>query len=291
MKIALIINLKADSIQQGDSTPENIKNELKRTNISFDIFNIGRDKFSIDDLAGNYDAVVAAGGDGIVNFTANLVAGSEMPMGIIPSGTLNHFAKDNNIPLELNQAIAVISGNKIKKLDAASVNDKIFVNNSSAGLYALAVRERDKQQSKHGFGKWTAMFLAFISVFKRFPLMIINIKTKGKEEVIRTPIIFVGNNEYKLDPFSLGTRDSLEQGVLSLYIAKCKTRLGIVKLVISAMFNRLSISDDFDNKLVTELRIDSRKKGMHISYDGEVKFMETPVKYKILPKHLKVILP
>jgi diacylglycerol kinase family enzyme len=290
LKIALIINVSAGS-DEGEFSFENIKKNLDETKLEYDIFNIDEHgKITLDDLK-KYDAVAAAGGDGTVNFTANILAGSDIPMAVIPAGTLNHFAKDNNIPLTLNEAVDVISKNNIKVLDLASVNGYIFVNNSSLGLYALAVRERDKQQSKRGLGKWSAMFVAVISVFKRFPLYHIHLETQGKSETVKSPILFVGNNEYKVDSLSLGERESLEKEILSIYIARCKTRFGILKLVIAALFNRLSVTESFEMKLVKEAKIDSRKKGLHVSYDGEVKFMETPIIYKILPKHIKVIVP
>jgi diacylglycerol kinase family enzyme len=292
LKIALIVNLSAGSHKAGEFSFENIKKSMDETKLEYDIFNIDKQgDLILNELKDKYDAVAAVGGDGTVNFTANILAGSDIPMAIIPAGTLNHFARDNKIPLTLNEAVGVISKNNIKALDLASVNGHIFVNNSSLGLYALAVRERDKQQSKHGLGKWSAMLVAIISVFKRFPLYNIHLETKDKAEGFRSPIIFVGNNEYRLDPLSLGERESMDKGILSVYIARCKTRFGILKLVIAALFNRLSLSENFEMKLVKEARIESRKKGLHVSYDGEVKFMETPIIYKILPKHIKVIVP
>jgi diacylglycerol kinase family enzyme len=185
LKIALIVNLSAGSHKAGEFSFENIKKSMDETKLEYDIFNIDKQgDLILNELKDKYDAVAAVGGDGTVNFTANILAGSDIPMAIIPAGTLNHFARDNKIPLTLNEAVGVISKNNIKALDLASVNGHIFVNNSSLGLYALAVRERDKQQSKHGLGKWSAMLVAIISVFKRFPLYNIHLETKDKAEVL-----------------------------------------------------------------------------------------------------------
>lgn len=291
MKAAVIMNMSAGS-EEGEFSADNIKNALDESGIEYKIFDIGSTQpLKPKDIQNKYDTLIAAGGDGTVNFAANLVYSTDIALAVIPAGTLNHFAKDIGMPLTLEDTIGVIKSNNTAKLDAASVNDEIFINNSSIGLYALAVRHRDIEQSKKGWGKWRAMFAAFITVFKRFPLYTINIKIDGRTETFRSPIIFIGNNEYNLDLFSLGTRQILNKGVLSIYIARCKTRFGILKLIFSVLINRLMLNKDFDEMLATEIEINSRKHSLDVAYDGEVKKVRTPIIYKILPGKLKVILP
>src|SRR5437867_13356724 len=94
-------------------TPDEIKQEFQKNDVSADLFDISKaeNRDSVINLSKvSYDALVAAGGDGTVNFTANITAGTGMPMGIIPAGTLNNFAKDNNIPPGLNDSVRLISG-------------------------------------------------------------------------------------------------------------------------------------------------------------------------------------
>ena len=83
------------------------------------------------------DIVVAAGGDGTVSAVASAVAGSEAVLGVLPLGTLNHFAKDAGIPLELEEAVRNISTGRAVKVDIGDVNGRAFINNISLGLYPV----------------------------------------------------------------------------------------------------------------------------------------------------------
>src|SRR5688572_12855412 len=93
------------------------------------------------------DAVVAAGGDGTISSIAGVLAGGKVPLGVLPLGTLNHFAKDLGIPLDLSAAAKVILEGHVREVDVAEVNGHVFINNSSIGIYPQVVRDRDSQRT------------------------------------------------------------------------------------------------------------------------------------------------
>ncbi|MFC6519837.1 diacylglycerol/lipid kinase family protein [Undibacterium arcticum] len=103
-----------------------------------------------------YDVIVAGGGDGTINTVASALVGTDIAFGVLPLGTLNHFAKDLHIPLDLDAAVRNIAARHSVKIDAAEVNGRIFLNNSSLGLYPDIVRHRETQQRRLGRGKWPA---------------------------------------------------------------------------------------------------------------------------------------
>src|SRR5215207_1701290 len=90
------------------------------------------------------DIVVAAGGDGTVSGVAAVVAGSDAALGVLPLGTLNHFAKDLGIPLDLAKAAAVVAARHIRRVDVGRVNDRVFINNASIGVYPGIVEKREE---------------------------------------------------------------------------------------------------------------------------------------------------
>jgi len=237
------------------------------------------------------DAVVAAGGDGTLSSIAGVLAGSGMPMGVLPLGTLNHFAKDLNIPTDLKQAAGIIRAGLVRDIDVAAVNGRIFINNSSIGIYPHVVRERDEQWQRLGRGKWPAMISAGIGVFRRHPMLGVRISTNTDSRASTTPFVFVGNNEYKLSLFSLGGRDRLDRGQLCLYIAHHTGRMGMLILALRALVGRLEQSRDFESLLVPEGWIESRRRSLLVSVDGEVAHMAPPLHYQILPKALRVLAP
>jgi len=63
---------------------------------------------------------------------------------VLPLGSLNHFARDLNIPADLDKAIAVIAARRTRAVDVGSVNDRVFVNNASIGVYPSIVEAREE---------------------------------------------------------------------------------------------------------------------------------------------------
>ncbi|MBL8905179.1 MAG: NAD(+)/NADH kinase, partial [Rhizobiales bacterium] len=143
---------------------------------------------------GELDAVVVGGGDGTIRSVANVLAGSAVPMGILPMGTLNHFARDLKLPFDLDPAIDIICQKEWRAVDLGSVNGAIFVNNSSVGVYPYMVADRDRRRGAFGLGKWPAMALAGLRALKRFPFRRLSLAVEGSAKPYRTPMLFVGNN-------------------------------------------------------------------------------------------------
>jgi diacylglycerol kinase family enzyme len=235
--------------------------------------------------------LIAAGGDGTISTAAGLLAGTETMLGVLPFGTLNHFAKDLRIPLELEAAVAnIIAGNAIA-VDVGEVNGRVFINNSSLGLYPDIVRDRERQQSRLGRGKWRSLVWASLAAFRRFPFLRVRIEVEGTKRVYATPLVFVGNNEYKMEGFDIGERNRIDQGRLSVYIVKREGRAALVRLALQALAGRLRQARDFEALSTAEFVIDTRHARILVATDGEVQPMETPLHYRTRPRSLRVIVP
>ncbi len=235
--------------------------------------------------------IVAGGGDGTVNAVASELIGTEKMLGVLPLGTLNHFAKDLNIPPDLEAAARNIIEGEATEVDVGEVNDRIFINNSSLGLYPSIVRHREQQQERLGRGKWFAAAWATFEVFRRYPLFSVRLSADGQEFRRRTPFVFIGNNEYQMDAFNLGARSCLDAGQLSLHLTRDIGRMGLVRLAVSALFGRLREAKDFDALCTREVWIETHRKRLRVATDGEVNIMKTPLHYRVQPAALRVIAP
>ena len=235
--------------------------------------------------------IVAGGGDGTVNAVASELVGTDKTLGVLPLGTLNHFAKDLNIPLDLEGAARNIFEGETVKVDVGEVNGRIFINNSSLGLYPSIVRRREKQQERLGRGKWFAALWATLEVFRRYPLFSVRLSADGQEFSRRTPFVFIGNNEYQMDAFNLGARTCLDAGQLSLHLTRDIGRWGLVRLALSALFGRLREARDFDALCTKEVWIETRRTRLRVATDGEVTIMRSPLHYRVRPAALRVIVP
>ena len=118
-------------------------------------------------VEGGAQLVAAGGGDGTINAVASVVAGSGVRFGVLPLGTLNHFAKDLGIPLTLPEAVRNLATGRPVAVDVGEVNGRIFLNNSSLGLYPDIVHDREKQQRRLGRGKWLAACLTGLFIWQR----------------------------------------------------------------------------------------------------------------------------
>jgi YegS/Rv2252/BmrU family lipid kinase len=234
--------------------------------------------------------VVAAGGDGTISGVASALVGTGAILGVLPLGTLNHFARDLGIPTELEAAVRVIAGGKIANVDAGEVNGRIFINNSSVGLYPNIVRERE-QERRAGRSKWIAFVRATFRVLQRLPRVEVQLVAGGKRIVHTTVFVFIGNNEYQTQGLQIGTRRALNRGELYCYTAPVTTRAQLFRLTVLALLGRLREAPDFEVIHGKELRVGSHRKHLHVARDGEVKVLHTPLDYQIRPEALRVLVP
>ncbi|MDB5937074.1 MAG: sphingosine kinase [Massilia sp.] len=235
--------------------------------------------------------VVAGGGDGTINAVASVLAGTDTALGVLPLGTLNHFAKDLGIPQVLEEAIANVAKGKPVQVDVGAVNDRIFLNNSSLGLYPDIVRHREKQQHRLGRGKWPAAAWATIAALRRYPFLNVKLAVDGAQHERITPFVFIGNNEYSMQGLAIGERQCLDGGKLSLYVAQRPGRLGLLRFAFRALCGRLAQDRDFDVMLSEKFDIATRHRHLRVATDGEVTLMTTPLRYRIMPAALTVIVP
>jgi len=236
------------------------------------------------------ETVVGGGGDGTISAVAAAVAGTRKKFGVLPFGTLNHFAKDLNIPFELDAAVNVIAAGHSIDVDIAEVNGRAFINNSSLGLYPDMVRGRELRQ-RLGFGKWYSLARSAMAVFKRYPLVSVRLKADGKEIVTKTPFIFIGNNEYEIESFDIGKRARLDAGHLSVYMTRRSGRLALIRIAIKSVFGGLSQEKDFLSVMTDEIIIETRRPNIRVALDGEVTMMSPPLRYSMRPGALSVIVP
>jgi diacylglycerol kinase family enzyme len=241
--------------------------------------------------AGEAGPVVAAGGDGTINAVASVLIDTDRTLGVLPLGTLNHFAKDLNIPLAVGDAVRTILGGTVAQVDVGEVNGRFFLNNSGLGLYPMVVRHRKKLQDRLGHGKWPAFLWAALSVLRRYPFLVVRVNADDHESVRRTPFIFIGNNEYEIAGFEVGTRKRLDAGRLCLYMARRIGRLGLLRFALRALAGTLQNEKDFDALCTEEVSIETKRKRVHVATDGEVTLMSTPLHYRIRPGALRVLVP
>lgn len=235
--------------------------------------------------------LIVGGGDGTVGAAASALAGTETKLAILPLGTLNHFSRDLGIPADLEEAAKLIAAGTERRVDVGEMNGRIFINNSAIGLYPLMVVNRDLQRRRFGRSKRLAMLVASARTLARFGHQRLTLTVNDRQALIDTPLLFVGNNDYRIDLGAPGRRESVEDGKLCVFVMRKKTRRGFLAAIFRALLKRTRRDDMVKLEDVEHLLVDSRRSHLAVSFDGEVVRAVPPLDYRIRKKALRVIAP
>lgn len=228
--------------------------------------------------------IIVLGGDGTMNSIANMLVGTQAVMAPIPGGTFNHFTKDLGIVQDLDQALAGLKKAKVKRIDTVSVNGTYFVNNSLLGLYPYSLQIRSTLEDT--YGKWPAAIFAVARAIIHFHTYRISINGVA----YRTPFVFIGNNRFGLERLGLPGRTAFDEGTISVYIARARSRRDIIALSYATMLGHLKDMKEFEVlEIGKKFTVYTSRKHMRVSHDGELSRMKTPLEYQLHPKSLRIL--
>ena len=241
-------------------------------------------------LASGAETVVVGGGDGTVRTAAQVLAGSDVALGILALGTLNHAARDLGLPTDLGESARAVARGEARKIDVGELDGKVFVNNSSLGLYPSMVRVRQESERRFQIGHLGAVVRACWRTFWRFPVLEIDVQRPEGLGRLVTPMVFVGNGEYALGP-KVGTRKSLEDGVLFLCTLESVGRWRTLWLGVRSLFTPVPKEKHMKCLFAQEVAIRLPRGPVWVSLDGEVRRAEGKLLYRVRPKALTVLAP
>lgn len=295
MKAILVLNLHAGASHDNDApSPEDLRQAFAQLGVSLAVFEVnglGLDEALREAIARRPDALLAGGGDGTVSAAARQLAGTDLSLGPLPLGTLNHFARDLGLPDKWPEAARIIASARARHVDLAEVNGHIFINNCSLGSYGEAVRRRDQLRRERGHGKWRAMALASWHVFRRLRRFPFRIETPEGIATIRSPFVVVANNRYSGQIFDTSLRPQLDAGRLAIYAARVHTRWSALRLLAQGLTRKLDEPEDLDVREATQTTISAASSSLPIACDGEIVTLAAPLRFRILPGALRVLAP
>jgi diacylglycerol kinase family enzyme len=236
--------------------------------------------------------IVVAGGDGTIAAAAATVARTDTELAILPGGTLNHFAKDNGIPTDLGKAAIVAGNGNVTAVDLGYLDDKVFLNTSSIGLYVKFVRAREPLEKRVGYR--IASMLAAFRMFSDLQMMAVKVEIDGKENIYRTPLVFIGVGERELQLPTLGARVPNGRRGLHVIVVSGRRRARLFALALAAVARgtrELSKTPQLDSFIVDNCTIDLNAPSATVALDGELHRMNTPLEYRIERDALRLVVP
>lgn len=237
------------------------------------------------------DAILAGGGDGTISTAAAIAYASGVPLGVLPAGTMNLFARALGMPLTLPEALEAIASGEIGAVDIASANDRPFVHQFGVGIHARLVRIRENMSYGSRVGKMLASLRAIGAAAVNPPEFSAEIRTEHGVETRRVAGIAVSNN-----PLGSGRvlhADRLDGAVLGVYVASPLSTPALLKLALDLFLGTWRASPAVSEEEVAEvtLHFPNRKRGAKAVIDGELIQLDRSVTLKVHPQALKVVLP
>jgi len=238
--------------------------------------------------------VVVSGGDGTINTVANAVYGSGCILGVVPQGTFNFFGRTHGIPEDAAAAAAALVTSRAHPVQAGLVNERLFLVNSSLGLYPQILQDRESFKREFGRRRWVGFAAAVGTVLRHRGQLRLAVEHGGETRLVRTRTLFVGNNELQLAKVGIREAGLLRSGLLvGLMLGPVSTRtllwlllrgalgsLGEAQQVISFPFTRLAVRPRGD-----------AAGPLTVAADGEVFTLEPPIEFRVAPEPLYLLKP
>jgi diacylglycerol kinase family enzyme len=225
--------------------------------------------------------ILVAGGDGSICTGAQAICGKQVELAVLPAGTLNHFAIDSGIPVDLAEAVKVGASTKTMTVDVGYAGERVFLNTSSIGAYVTFVGLRDRLEKR--FGYRLASVIAMARIFATMPMIAVKLEVEGTERTYRTPLVFVGVGERELQLPHLGGR--VKNGKRGLHV------FVVALAAVARGVETVRRMPEVDAYLVDRLTIETRRPRLLVSFDGETELMKTPLEYRIERDSLRIVVP
>ena len=295
-KICIILNESSGDHPEGKDRRARLEEALDRHGLEYDILTPepGTDIHAYTQRVirrGNCGMIVAAGGDGTIAGVAGATHDAGLPMGVIPQGTFNYFARGLGIPEDMDAAVKALSIGNLRDVSLGEVNGKVFLNNTSLGIYPLILRRRESIYRRWGRSRLAAYWSVLLTLigFRR-PLKL-KVRLDGREMRLKTPLAFVANSSYQLEEFNLDGADTVRSGKLALFTSRGKGRLGLVNAALRLAHGSAQKGEEFSLHTGRDLSIETGRKRALVARDGEKELMHTPIRIRLRDQPLRVVAP
>ncbi len=235
--------------------------------------------------------IVAAGGDGTLNAVASQMLHQTIPMGILPLGTFNYVARVLNIPLDILKAAEVIATGEPRASHVACINEQIYLNNASLGLYPLFIKKREEYNRRFGRFPLHAYTSGLDVLIRDRKELKLEIEVNGTKYPVKTPLIFFGNNQLQLEEMKLKIAKCAEIGEIAGVVIAKGDKLTLFKTLIQTIRGQLDKATDVYSFGAQSVTVYSKKPKLTVAVDGEIVSINTPLKLHVEKNALNIMVP
>jgi len=234
---------------------------------------------------------VVAGGDGSVHHVAQALVHTEGVLGVVPIGSVNHLARDLGVPIgDWRAALEIALRGQLRQIDVGRVNGHYFINSVMLGLYPTISAFRERFRSLHS--RWRAYFKAFRLALHHFPHVTLVVELNGRVETFRTQMFVVAVNAYDLSTTGVvSPKTSFNDGRVSIYTLSFMSRWQFIRAAAQYFRGKIGEVPGFRSIRTSQLNVDTGKRRLRISVDGELMDLGTPLQIVAVPSSLLVRAP
>lgn len=235
--------------------------------------------------------IVVAGGDGTLNAVAQALLHSKTPIGIIPLGTFNYFARALGIPLDPLEAADVVLNGNLRAIHVGCVNQCIYLNNAAIGLYPRLIEQREHDNNRFGRFRFVAKISGFASLMREQQKLKLKLIIDGQMKPIESPLVFFGNNQFQLQEYNMKLAECAAHGKLAVVAITEISKIQTLKLVARLQLGTFEQAPEVKVFCAETIRIESKARQMKVAVDGEIIYMQTPLHFSVAQSALTVIVP
>ncbi|MFV0277164.1 MAG: diacylglycerol/lipid kinase family protein [Parahaliea sp.] len=236
--------------------------------------------------------VVAAGGDGTLNTVCQALAGSGVPLGVVPLGTFNYFARNHGIPQDAKAAACCLLDARIQPVHAGFLNGHIFLVNASLGLYPRLLEEREAYKGRLGRSRLVALFSALATLGRAHRVLGVQVEVEGRSRYLRTVSMVVASNALQLEHIGVELADQLQQGQLAAMLVRPIGNLALYGLLLRGLLRSLGSAENLHSFPFTTMSVSrAHQRSIKVALDGEVCRMRLPLEFRAGPGALSLLVP
>ena len=242
-----------------------------------------------------HSAVVAVGGDGTINAVAQAAHGLGCPLGVVPQGTFNYFARAHGLPADATLATAALLQALPVPVQVGQLNGQVFLVNASLGLYPDLLQNREAFKARFGRNRLVALLAAVATVLGRHRQLRLRIETPAGANEVRTPTLFVGNNRLQLAQVGLPEASAIDQGCIAAVVLRPIGTLALLGLMLRGALGTLGEASTVQRFECQRMRVSQPLtwpgRRLKVAFDGEVTRMATPLLFQVSPQPLYLLKP
>ncbi|MEO9149344.1 MAG: diacylglycerol kinase family protein [Burkholderiaceae bacterium] len=245
-------------------------------------------------------ALIGVGGDGTINTVAQAAHQAGCAMGFVPQGTFNYFGRMHRIPLDAQEAMALLLQSVPQPVQVGYANDQLFLVNASVGLYPEMFEDREAWKRRFGRHRLVAILSSIGTILSKHRRLKLRIELDDRMRDVSTPTLFIGNNRLQLERVGLPQpAEAVEHHRLAAVMARETSTRSLLWLLLRGAMGTLGDMETVESFSFQRMRVEQRrrlrqkgqKRQIKLAYDGEVRLVDQPIEFRVAEHPLYLIKP